>query len=529
MAGKKVTDPALLEKLNGGSASKSTGRKVTDPSLLAKLNGGEQPRASQSAVPALDTLNAAANGFVNGIPIVGPTLSNFGHNVDAGFNNMLAAIPGNPLGIAPETADQRAAEDAKLAEDHPIANAAGQFAGAVVPLAAAGSTALGARALGMTGSLGQQMLMGGLSSGAIAGADTAARGGDLQDVANSALAGSALGGSIPLVAKAGGAVLKGFRKPASEGPSLDALQAEKNAAYKAVDKSGARYSPAGFEKLAGDMMDAATADNISPTRHPAAYSMLQDIIGRVGNSKSLTELDQLRQEIRRDLLSKPDAAERHFGQLMIKKLDGFIDDADPRFMESGDGRNAADLITSARKLNTRYRKTEAIDTALDNADLQTAATGSGGNINNVIRQKFAAILKDPRKRAGFSDDELKDMEAVVRGTKGGNILRLVGKLSPSGNGLMAALGLGATMVNPASAAAPALGLAAKTLADRGTGRAAAALRGRIATGQPVKTRSLGEWLKNPGDARLAPAAVPLALGAGNQLAMPPVSTSARAQ
>ena len=92
------------------------------------------------------------------------------------------------------------------------------------------------------------------------------------------------------------------------------------------------------------------------------------------------------------------------------------------------------------------------------------------------------------------------MEKVVKQGKGEEMLRLIGKLSPSGNGLMAALGIGGTAANPILGAIPLTGMAAKAIADGRTLKKAATLRANIASGK-------GNTLKVPNpDRGLAPAA-----------------------
>ena len=59
------------------------------------------------------------------------------------------------------------------------------------------------------------------------------------------------------------------------------------------------------------------------------------------------------------------------------------------------------------------------------------------------------------------------MEKFVNGETGQDTLRLIGKLSPSGNGLMTALNIGAIATNPAMAAVTVAGAAAKSASDRG--------------------------------------------------------------
>lgn len=104
---------------------------------------------------------------------------------------------------------------------------------------------------------------------------------------------------------------------------------------------------------------------------------------------------------------------------------------------------------------------------MEKAELRAASTGSGGNADNATRQNLRRILE---KERGLKPDEKAALETVVRGTTGQNALRLAGKLSPSGNGLMAALGVGGAMVNPALGALSLGGMGAKAAADAMTGK-----------------------------------------------------------
>lgn len=306
---------------------------------------------------------------------------------------------------------------------------------------------------------------------------------DLLDRAQRGAVGAGMGGVLGGVtgAVAGGIAQKANPKAAI--PEIDELYAVKDAAYKAVDDMGARYKPEAVDDLLTDIIKRAAKDNISPTRHEKAYSLLVDLENRRG-SMSLTQLDQLRQEIRRDLVSVKDGGEAHFGKLMIDAIDDFIENGKPGQMIAGDAQQAAQAITTARKANATLRKSEIIQDAIERAQRRVAATGSGGNIDNAIRQELNRILGNANLSRGFTKAEKALMLSVVNGSggKGQGLLRLIGKLSPSGNGLMAALGLGSTVANPAMAIAPAAGLIAKTLSDNATKAGIQGLSNAVRTG-----------------------------------------------
>ena len=296
-------------------------------------------------------------------------------------------------------------------------------------------------------------------------------------------AGQMIGGMAP------GAVAGIFTgRPRVGTGNVDELRTAKSAAYKAADDLGIAYTPQAYDDMLTDIATDLKAAKINPNRHQAAYSVMEDLVAQRGRPMTLTELDQWRQIIRRDLITpsytnKAMAADADFGQTMLDKIDDFINSASGQQVISGDASKAGPAMLAARELNSRYRKAETIADAIYKAQMQTAATGSGGNINNAIRQQIKSILISPSRSKGFTPAERQLMEAIVRGGKVENLLRLVGKLSPSGNGLMAALGIGGTVMNPTMAAAPLAGMAAKGMADRATLSKAAQLQELIAAGR----------------------------------------------
>lgn len=297
-------------------------------------------------------------------------------------------------------------------------------------------------------------------------------------------AGQMIGGLAP-----GGAARLATKAPKAA-MSVEDLRGATNAAYEKTRNLGVAYAPATYDNMLAKIVNETKADGISPDRHKDAYSFMVDMIGARGKPLTLTELDQLRQRVRRDLITPSygnpaKAADAHFGQIMLDNIDEMIANAGPGDMVAGSAKDAANAIITARSLNTRLRKSELLQDAVEKAKLNAAASGSGGNVNNAIRQQIKGILTNPKKVKAFTAEERALMQKVIEGGPTENFLRLVGKLSPSGNGLMAALGIGGTAMNPALAAAPIAGLVAKNIADKGTINKVTRLQNVVAGGVPV--------------------------------------------
>jgi hypothetical protein len=95
---------------------------------------------------------------------------------------------------------QRQAQYAQAEQESPIASGAAQMLGGTLALAPLGATALGARALGFTGSLPARLGFGAASGAGLSAADTAARGGTPEDITGAAKWGAGIGAAAPIVA-----------------------------------------------------------------------------------------------------------------------------------------------------------------------------------------------------------------------------------------------------------------------------------------------------------------------------------------
>lgn len=203
--------PSNLAELFIGTGDDNTKLGGVAGSIAEDIKPNPETGYTPSMVPWLDPVNAAANKFVEGVPFLGPSLSKFGNEVDAAFANVVEGR-GQPqglndliLGKGPVTAAERAEINAAEARQFPELATGGQIAGAVVPLLGIGSTALGGRLLGVTGTLPQRVGLGAASNALLAGGDTLARGGTVEQAGQNALMGGAIGAGVPLAFKAAGA------------------------------------------------------------------------------------------------------------------------------------------------------------------------------------------------------------------------------------------------------------------------------------------------------------------------------------
>lgn len=400
---------------------------------------------------------------------------------DAGSFGMADRLAGYMSGEGVE------AERAKTEEARKRAGWAGTAAemvgggGAALGLAKKGLTAarlVPGSATGLGGAIGRTAAM--AADGAAMGAASAA--GHDEDVGTGAILGAGAGAAGKVIGDAVTGTVKGAasvfnRKPVV--PSVDELRSAKDAAYRLSEQAGVVIKPQALQRLRGDIVQKLTDFGYHPKMQPKIAAAVEEMDRIAQGNATLKGVDTFR-KIANNARMSSDRAEAKLGSKVIEKIDDFLDGLGQQDVLMGNRQAGIGALQQARKLNTSMRKSELIDEAIRRAVDRTSSTGSGGNVDNALRQEFRRIIDRPKLSKGLTKDERQAMMEVIHGTPGRNLARLIGKLSPSGNGLSMLLQLGGAYASGgATIPAAAAGMGAKFTADRAT-RAAADRAGMIA-------------------------------------------------
>jgi hypothetical protein len=525
------TDPAVIDKAMKAYAqqkaqSNSLAGQVTG--FMANVNRG-LGIGDELAAGAKTVGNLFAGKLSTGPQVVNGQIQANGQGFDQALVSDFKANLAHQRGL-----------EANYQQDHPHMAALGRGTGMAATVAVpAGNTANVFAQGSRIGNAVRGATQAGLTAAGYAAADAGSPGERLQAAADAA---NPVKNPFTFALGAAGGALATPSAPKAQPLSRDELAATKDRAYQAVDQSGVTYTPEAFRTLTQDMANGMDAQGFHAGLHPKSAAMMERI-GQSdrgipgGYSPTLTQLDQLRQQIGRDVASANDAGDARMGQIMRGQIDNFINGAKPEDLAAAgiDPAEAADLINTARGLNTRLAKVDAINEATGLADRRAARTGSGGNIDNVIRQNMDKLLESV---PNWTPEERQALDNIVMGGRGQNLLRLLGKLSPSGNGLHLLLNLGATGAGgavggpggAAAGAAPAVvGILSKLAADGITRGKVARLVAELSTVNPAATVAASP-LTGQAAARLSRAAgvggaAAVAQRAPNPFAQPAPATS----
>lgn len=247
-------------------------------------------------------------------------------------------------------------------------------------------------------------------------------------------------------------------------PTQEDLKAAAQRAYQAADDAGVVLGPDAVSRLRGGVEKTLADFGYAPELHPGVPGFLNNLGRMEGENVTLKGMDTLRKTAGH-LRASHDPSTAAIGGKLTGEIDNFLTGLSPSDVVAGDAAKAVSALREARGLWQRSSKADAITRASDSAELRAASTGSGGNVDNATRQNMRQLLE---KERGWTPDERQALQDIVKGTPTQNALRLAGKLSPHGNGLMTALGLGATAVNPLMGVPMMLGGVSKYTADKMT-------------------------------------------------------------
>lgn len=300
------------------------------------------------------------------------------------------------------------------------------------PVLGYGSEIIGGIALplGAANTLKQAAMLGG-GLGATSGFLTSE--GDLAERATGAVTGgilgTLLGGGLHAGATALSTELKNYltnraAKAVSEGaPGIAALRKEADDAYAAARNSGVAIDKAAFDKMLSDVISnvAGGAGRVVREKQiPKSADVLSAMKDYAGKAVGIDDLEYFRQLAQTPAGLVTDKAEQRAASIIINGIDDLVGNITPNqiAINPNAAEDAFNSLTKARDLWARMRRTELISDVINVAK----EGGYAGGFESGLKTKIGTILRNPKLRRGFSEDELNLLSQIQLGTPIGRIL-----------------------------------------------------------------------------------------------------------
>lgn len=304
--------------------------------------------------------------------------------------------------------------------------------------------------------------------------------------AKSASIGAAAGGAGGFLVR-GAANAFGTRAARATIPDNAALKTASQAGYDMAERAGVLVRPEGIQRLATETVGDLAQYGYHPALQPKIGTVLSEM-ERLANTQSITYkgLDTLRRMVGQ-VASSSEPSERAMASRILARLDDFMENPRPNEVLAGDIGMASRGIQQGRENWARMRRSEMVDTAAIKAERRAASTGTGGNLENTLRQNTRAILDNPKRSRGMTPAELAMADRVVRGSAAQDLTRSLGRRMNSIHGAGVGGTVGAALAGPTGAAVgslavPAVGRGVVRVAERMTEKNVARLSEMIRSG-----------------------------------------------
>lgn len=429
-----------------------------DDSQFGKMIGhakkqGYEPTASVGG-PKIETGEGLIRSGLQGLTLGG------GDELVAGMTAGARKLGGDPRAVKDIYSQEVEAEKAKLEsfrKESPILSGIAEFTGGVAAPLGVARTLKGATALGG----GTGLVAGYLSAEGEQRGEAALTGGLFGALVSPAMmkGGQLLGSSFDELLQ-----MRAKEAAAKGSPSIAQLRKASNEAYKKARESGVVIDSDEYQKFVRATLARVTdGGTLEPGLLPKSEKVLRALDRKVGKAVGIEEMDNLRKLAQIPAGEVTNKAEQRAARHIIDNIDTFVESLTPEQLSAGVADDVAKTFASARSLWAKVRKTENIQDILDLAESGSYAGGA----ESAFKNQLQSILRNKRKRRGYTKDELKLMADITRGTPIGNLVGSISHLGFSTTGgrniLSPAAGLSASAVGGFAVGGPAGAVAAPLL------------------------------------------------------------------
>lgn len=221
-------------------------------------------------------------------------------------------------------------------------------------------------------------------------------------------------------------------------PTAAELKKAGGEGFNELRKSGVEIKSDAIKRTATEIRGALEGENfgINAELAPKTFSILERMESPPKDSvATISDYRTMRRALGNAARDFNNPTEQLAASAAVRRLDDFLGGISETDVAAGDAGAAASKLRESNANYAAGKRSELLDDKKYAADIRSSAANSGQNFSNTARQRVADVLLRPKEKAGYSPEEIAQMEKVVRGTIPGNLARRGGNLLGGGGGL----------------------------------------------------------------------------------------------
>lgn len=227
-----------------------------------------------------------------------------------------------------------------------------------------------------------------------------------------------------------------LRKSVPDVPSADDLFAEAGRNFDAMRESGVDYASSAVKNAAQVVKSKLEEQGFDAEVAGKTHRILEKLSNPPENSvANIKGLHAARKTFGKIAQNFNDPTDQAAATQAVRGLDEFIGSDNPASVVAGTASEAANALKAGNANYAAASRSDTLTGVERAADLRAAASNSGANTGNAIRQRIASALLKPKDVSGFTPSEVGALETIVTGTPAQNATRYVGNLLGGGGGL----------------------------------------------------------------------------------------------
>ena len=210
-------------------------------------------------------------------------------------------------------------------------------------------------------------------------------------------------------------------------PNKEANTEAANAAYGAIKDAKLVTTPEATERLTSGVRDELDDELITDAKAPGTFHGIKKLENSGGKLADVMNIYEKLGNI------GPDEGKDYVAANMVRRaITNWIDTLPNHEVLTGDPEFTSAMWQHGRATWRVKSKLEEVERAQEMAGRRAAASGTGANFQNTLRQEFRKIIDSSEKSRGYSPEAKEKIEQIVAGTFATNAARKVGKFAPSG-------------------------------------------------------------------------------------------------
>lgn len=219
-------------------------------------------------------------------------------------------------------------------------------------------------------------------------------------------------------------------------PTADDLYAAADENFAAMRESGVDYASNAVKSVAEAVKRTLEGEGFDAEVAGKTHRILDKLASPPeGSVASIKGLHSARRTFGKIAQNFNDPTDQAAASQVIKSLDNFIASAGDDAVVAGSPSVASSQLQMGNANYAAAKRSDLLTGIERSADLRAAASNSGRNTGNAIRQRVASALERPKQISGFSPEEIAALEQISMGTPVQNATRYVGNVLGGGGGL----------------------------------------------------------------------------------------------